>query len=57
MNLFEHVTYLVKCRQIERADVEAYFDYYLACLKRHRSVLDYVQNKSNGYEVLAEFLK
>jgi hypothetical protein len=57
LNFFEHVAYLVRQNQVRRSDAEAYFDYYFSCLKRHPSVLRYVQDKSNGYEYLAEFLK
>jgi hypothetical protein len=56
LNFFEHVAYLVKRKQIEREDAEAYFDYYLSCLKRHPAVLTYIRDKSNGFERLAEFL-
>lgn len=56
LNFFEHVAYLVKCEQIKREDAEAYFNYYFSCLKRHAAVMQYVQNESNGYEMLKEFL-
>jgi predicted negative regulator of RcsB-dependent stress response len=56
LNFFEHVAYLIKCKQIKRADAEAYFGYYLACLKQHPAVLTYVRNKAKGYEYLAELI-
>jgi hypothetical protein len=56
LNFFEHVAYLVKCKQIKSADANAYFAYYFECLKRHPAVWSYVRNESNGYEMLAEYL-
>jgi hypothetical protein len=56
LNFFEHVAYLVKRKQINREDAEAYFDYYLSCLKQHPAVLAYIRDKSKGFGQLAEFL-
>jgi hypothetical protein len=57
LNFFEHVAYLVKRRQITRADADAYFEYYFSCLQHHSAVRDYVKNKAHGYELLAEWLR
>jgi predicted negative regulator of RcsB-dependent stress response len=57
LNFFEHVVYLVKRRQISKADANAYFEYYFSCLQRHAVVRDYVKNKTHGYELLAEWFQ
>jgi hypothetical protein len=57
LNFFEHVTYLVECNRLTRADALAYFSYYLACLTRHKSVLAYIEDKRNDYQSLARFLR
>src|SRR5262245_45581901 len=57
LNFFEHVAYLVKRRQISKADANAYFEYYFSCLQRHQAVRDYVKNRANGYELLAEWFQ
>jgi predicted negative regulator of RcsB-dependent stress response len=57
LNFFEHVAYLVKCGQIKRADADAYFNYYFSCLRRHKSVVKYIQDGSKGFETLKKFLR
>ena len=56
-NFFEHVAYLVKRRQISKADADAYFQYYFSCLKRHTAVRDYIGNRTHGYELFAEWFQ
>src|SRR5581483_10902638 len=41
LNFFELVAYLQESRQVAAQDVSALFQYYLGCLKKHRSVMEY----------------
>lgn len=54
LNFFEYVAFLKKSKQLRNRDVEALFDYYLKCLKRHDRVRTYIDN--NGYEHLSHLL-
>lgn len=57
LNFFEMVSYLAKSRQLSKDDVLSLFQYYLQCLKRHDSVINYLENKDKGFEQLSGFLK
>lgn len=56
LNFFEFVAYLESSRQLEEADVQALFSYYLDCLKRHKEVAAYIQNREKGFEYLRQNL-
>lgn len=56
LNFFELVAFLIQTKQIHKSDVLKVFQYYLACLKRHPSVVQYVNNKANGFEQLRDLL-
>lgn len=56
LNFFEFVAYLQSSRQLEEADVQALFNYYLDCLKRHKEVAAYVQNQEKSFEYLRQNL-
>ncbi|HKE01814.1 MAG TPA: hypothetical protein VKE69_12435 [Planctomycetota bacterium] len=53
----EHVCYLLDAHQVEGDDVEALFEYYLSCLRRHSVVRAYVRNPELGYERLRRRLE
>ncbi len=57
LNFFELVAYLQQSKQIEGADVKALFQYYLGCLKRHSTVLEYVRDQSKGFKYLRKLLQ
>jgi hypothetical protein len=56
LNFSEFVAYLESSRQLEEADVQALFSYYLDCLKRHKEVAAYIQNQEKGFEYLRQNL-
>ena len=56
LNFFEFVAYLESSRQLATADVEALFNYYLGCLKKHREVAAYIQDHEKGFEHLRKIL-
>jgi hypothetical protein len=56
LNFFEFVAYLQSSKQLLERDVQALFGYYLECLKRHRSVLEYIQNEDKGFDYLRQLL-
>jgi hypothetical protein len=56
LNFFELVAYLQESRQLAAQDVAALFEYYLACLKRHRAVVEYIQDDSKGFKYLRKLL-
>jgi hypothetical protein len=56
INFFELVAYLQESKQLEPEDVKALFQYYLQCLKRHRTVMDYVRNDAKGFKYLRKLL-
>jgi hypothetical protein len=56
LNFFELVAYLQESKQLERQDVSALFDYYLGCLRRHRSTVSYIRDESKGFKYLRKLL-
>ena len=56
LNFFELVTFLAETTQISKKDVLRLFQYYLHCLKRHRAVMNYLNDKDKGFEQLRGFL-
>ncbi|HUH62000.1 MAG TPA: hypothetical protein VLZ50_03335 [Terracidiphilus sp.] len=56
LNFFETVAFLVTRKQLSKDDVLSLFHYYLRCLKRHRSVMNYLNEREKGFEHLNEFL-
>lgn len=56
LNFFETVAFLVTRKQLSEDDVLSLFHYYLRCLKRHRSVMNYLNDREKGFERLNEFL-
>jgi hypothetical protein len=56
LNFFEFVAYLESSKQLAEADVDALFSYYLECLKKHKAVSDYIQNRDKGFEYLRKIL-
>jgi len=57
LNFFEFIAYLKSEGQVSEADVETLFSYYLSCLRKNPSVLQYVTSPSNGFEQLAKLLQ
>ncbi len=57
LNFFELVCFLGKTNQISESDVLTLFEYYLRCLKRHPSVIRYINKPDHGFEQLREFLR
>lgn len=51
------VTALAETSQLSKADVLRLFQYYLQCLKRHDSVMRYLDDPINGYETLSRFFE
>lgn len=56
LNFFETVAFLVTRKQLSEDDVLSLFHYYLRCLKRHRVVTNYLNDREKGFEHLNEFL-
>lgn len=56
LNFFELVAYLQNERQLKPEDVDALFEYYLCCLKRHACVMQYINDEKKGFEHLKERL-
>jgi hypothetical protein len=56
LNFFEMVTGLAKTKQLLRDDILRLFEYYLQCLKRHETVMRYINDPAKGYETLRAFL-
>jgi len=56
LNFFEFVAYLRSSRQLSERDVQALFGYYLECLKRHPVVVEYIRDRSKGFDYLRELL-
>lgn len=56
LNFFELVAYMAGTGQLDSSDVLALFHYYLRSLKRHRSVMDYLNNREKGFERLSTLL-
>ena len=56
LNFFEMVAVLIRQKQVSFTNVESLFDYYLGCLKKHRSVYAYIKEPSNGFEELSTLL-
>jgi hypothetical protein len=56
LNFFEFVAYLQSEGQLLERDVQALFGYYLECLKRHQTVLEYIQKKEKGFDYLRKLL-
>jgi hypothetical protein len=56
LNFFEFVAHLAAEKQLSRSDVLTLFDYYLRCMKRHRCVMNYLNEREKGFEQLNELL-
>ena len=56
LNFFELVAYLKESKQLKARDVDALFEYYLCCLKKHQPVMDYIGKDSSGFEHLRRLL-
>jgi hypothetical protein len=56
LNFFEFVAYLESSNQLAEADVQALFSYYLECLRKHKEVAAYIQNREKGFEYLRKIL-
>jgi len=56
LNFFEYIVFLENSRQLQDAEVEHLFGYYLSCLKRHVAVRDYIFDPKNGYEGLVTLI-
>lgn len=56
LNFFEFVAYLQETGQIDRKDVNALFQYYLGCMRRHSDVMIYVANEAKGFKYLRKLL-
>ena len=56
LNFFELVCFLAQTKQITTSNVTTLFDYYLKCLKRHPSVIGYINKPDHGFEQLREYL-
>jgi len=57
LNFFELVAYLQESKQVAREDVEALFQYYIGCLKKHKDVVAYIRNESKGFKHLRRMLQ
>jgi hypothetical protein len=56
LNFFEFIAFLQKSKQLNAAQVEDLFGFYLGCLEKHSVVKEYVRELANGYEGLAGIL-
>ena len=56
LNFFEFIAFLQKSKQVNPAQVEDLFGFYLGCLEKHSVVMGYVLELENGYEGLASLL-
>jgi hypothetical protein len=54
LNFFEFVGFLNQKKQLAIDEIDALFDYYLKCLKRHGRVLKFIEE--NGYEHLGAIM-
>ena len=57
LNFFELVAYLQESNQVAAKDVNALFEYYLGCLKRHRATIEYVRDEKKGFKYLRRLLQ
>jgi hypothetical protein len=57
LNFFEFIAFLRKSKQLERAQVEDLFGFYLDCLEKHSAVAAYVRDPAHGYEGLAGLMQ
>jgi hypothetical protein len=57
LNFFEFLGYLSESKQIGRGDIVGMFDYYLKNLRKHPTVLDYINDPAKGFEKLRALLK
>lgn len=55
LNFFEFVAFLERKRQLSTEELDALFDYYIRCLKRHPRVLTFIRD--NGFEDLQKMLE
>jgi hypothetical protein len=56
LNFFEFVAYLKSSKQVSETDMQALFGYYLNCLRRHKNLVAYIQNKEKGFEYLSKIV-
>src|SRR5262245_1794719 len=56
LNFFEFVAYLQSSKQLSDTDGQELFVYRLNCLRRHKELLAYVQNKEKWFEYLSKIL-
>jgi hypothetical protein len=54
LNFFEFMAFLENEGHLKRVEVQALFEYYISCLKRHPRVLKFIED--NGYENLHRML-
>lgn len=57
LNFFEFLGYLSESKQIGRTEIVGMFDYYLKNLRKHSTVLDYINEPAKGFEKLRALLK
>src|SRR5712664_3661897 len=56
LNFFEFIAFLKKSKQLNAAQVEELFGFYLGCLEKHSVVMEYILELENGYEGVASLL-
>jgi hypothetical protein len=56
LNFFEFIAFLKKSKQLNAAQIEDLFGFYLGCLEKHSVVVRYVLELENGYEGVASLL-
>jgi uncharacterized protein YdiU (UPF0061 family) len=57
LNFFEMIAFIAETKQLSKRDALSLFQYYLQCLKRHSTVMNYVNDKEKGFEKLSGFLR
>lgn len=57
LNFFELIAFLKKNGQITIEQIDDLFGYYLECLKRHKTIREYIADPSKGYELLSGMMK
>ena len=56
LNFFEFIAYLKSSKQLKDSEIEALFGDYLDCVNRHDRGRQYISDRKNGYEGLADLL-
>ena len=57
LNFFELVLFLANSKQLSKSDVLGVFQYYLGCMKRSPPVMQFLNDRNNGFEHLRDFFK